>query len=209
VGPVVDRPNRSISCNLTRGGNLGEHYRLIGQTLVRCEREAGLLGSSLLARVAEIRASLAAVPIEVLESYLEDLLSPNVSDETLYVRRDSRAFRLWMSLLMAAAALGVIITFRLDLPFHSFLLASTLFTGVLVLVASAFFLRSSLRRRVLFARVLSRVIADRRGRGARPQVSPTGALVRWLRGPQRRVAPGMTSAACAFCAVRAENDLTI
>ncbi|RMG42545.1 MAG: hypothetical protein D6719_06195 [Candidatus Dadabacteria bacterium] len=139
---------------------LRTHYQMIGTGLLRWEAssEAPEL------RALTFRRDVAFVPVEVLESYLEDLLDLSVEEDRLFIR-DDRGENTWQ-----VASLIVVVTLALLCIYFIFTTAAIL--PVIKLASSAaiisgviwvFFPRGREIRRMDFARVLNREINRRRG----------------------------------------------
>ena len=71
---------------------LHEFYELVGASLVFWERRTRLWASE--EAENELRVSLAFVPVEILGSYLEDLLNLKVSDESLFIGKGRHSWAL-------------------------------------------------------------------------------------------------------------------
>jgi len=141
-----------------------EHYRQIGSALIVYERTMYASLFSTFGDSREFSPSVAFVPVEVLESYLDDLLDLGVADESLFIKRvrpSSRALAtscVWL----AALCLGFfsVVTIVSAIPIPALLLGSFL-AG---LGSASYFLpRTRILRRFGFATIISREIASRRG----------------------------------------------
>jgi hypothetical protein len=117
--------------------------------------------------------------VEVLESYFDDLLDPEVSDERLYIALQSWGQRVASNLVSILGLLGAVLSglyaATLGTPLSlSFLIAISLavpFATMLYLSAGG------ATRRLRFAQVLSREISRRRGSSDRLGMF-TGATLR-------------------------------
>ncbi len=132
------------------------HYQTVGQELLRIETQGG---------IGSFREGVAFVPVEVLESYLEDLLDLGVKEETLFITREFEWFRSRQVLgvgLVAALSTGLYAASTgASLPVSFGLSALFSFPfGVLFHGAP----KSGLVRRMSFAQILSGEISRRRGR---------------------------------------------
>lgn len=155
------------------------HYQTIGKELLQIESK-GSIGS--------LREGVAFVPVEVLESYLEDLLDLGVREETLFIQREQHWLRSWqvqasgIGLALCAglyaastgasvpAALGIVVA--LGLPF-----SLLLFLGP----------KMGLMRRMSFAQTLSGEISRRRGRDKDGDMPTTRLTLRdVLTGPPQK-----------------------
>jgi len=140
-----------------------QQYQQIGKALLTYEQV--LCGALIPAPrlVKEFSAGVSFVPVEVLESYLDDLLDLNVCDESLFikVRTAKRAM-----VLMATALVGLSGAFFVwQGELTAALLPALLVTTFLAGIGSAMYFlpRTKVIRRFSFATVLSREIASRRG----------------------------------------------
>ena len=114
--------------------------------------------------IRDFSPTVSFVPVEVLESYLDDLLDLGVSDEGLFIKkprlpkRTLATWGVWLAaLLVGALSLSAVVP---SIPTPALLLASFL-SGL----ASAFYFlpRTKILRRFGFATIISREIASRRG----------------------------------------------
>jgi len=141
-----------------------EHYRMTGRGLLSYESGAC---APLIPSQRSLRgfaAAVAFVPVEVLETYLDDLLDLGVSDESLFIKKPKacwggRAILAVLGLALCGAAsvwLG-----NLTAAFMPALLAITFLAGI---ASTLYFLpRTKAIRRFSFATVVSREIGQRRG----------------------------------------------
>ncbi len=141
-------------------------YSTIGASLIRLEHYGSF---SLVQRGVSaeklFREEVVFTPVEVLESYFDDLLDPEVSDERLYIALQSWGQRVASNLVSILGLLGAILSglyaATLGTPLSlSFLIAISLavpFATMLYLSAGG------ATRRLRFAQVLSREISRRRG----------------------------------------------
>jgi hypothetical protein len=104
------------------------------------------------------------VPVEVLESYLDDLLDLGVSDESLFIKKPRPSTRALVLLCTAFATfLGAVYSIAVgpfEVPIPALLLV-TFLAGI----GSAFYFvpRTKILRRFGFATIVSREISARRG----------------------------------------------
>lgn len=139
-----------------------EQYALIGTQLSESGR--ALSRYRVWVDVEAFRQGVATVPVEVLESYLDDLLDPEVPIERLYIRRSLMDFMghivavigLFGAILIGLHAVSSGVSLWSALPFT---IALSVPFGLLWHFAP----RSSLLRRLSYAQVLSHEIARRRG----------------------------------------------
>lgn len=141
-----------------------EQYQQIGRALLAYEQV--LCGALIPAQrlVREFSTAVAFVPVEVLESYLDDLLDLGVTDESLFIKKPRPAKR--AILLMATALIGLcgaVCVWEGDLTaaFLPALLVTTFLAGI---GSAMYFLpRTKVIRRFSLATVVSREVASRRG----------------------------------------------
>jgi hypothetical protein len=141
-----------------------EQYQQIGRALVAYEQV--LCGALIPAQrlVREFSAAVAFVPVEVLESYLDDLLDLGVTDDSLFIKKSRPAKR---ALLLMATALvglcGAVCVWEGDLT--AAVLPALLVTTFLAGIGSAMYFlpRTKVIRRFSLATVVSREVASRRG----------------------------------------------
>jgi hypothetical protein len=112
----------------------------------------------------EFSHGVAFVPVEVLESYLDDLLDLGVSDESLFIKKPRPAKRALALLLLCLATFGGVLYSMAVGPFEvpmPALLIVTFLAGI----GSAFYFvpRTKVLRRFGFATIVSQEIAARRG----------------------------------------------
>ncbi len=161
VRPVSDQtPSPFAGCN-----RLLEQYRQTGAALIRYERN--LFGTLVPGQrqLKDLSVAVSFVPVEVLESYLDDLLDLGVSDESLFIKRPQPSVKaLTIGIL---GAITLVVGLATELPDTS---TAWGFPLLLVLMfcaglASAFYFlpRTKIVRRFGFATAVSRVIASRRG----------------------------------------------
>ncbi len=140
-----------------------QQYQQVGKALLAYEQVlcGALIPASRL--VKEFAAGVSFVPVEVLESYLDDLLDLNVCDESLFIkaRPAKRAMALMATALIALS--GAFFVWHGELT--AALLPALLVTTFLAGISSAMYFvpRTKVIRRFSFATVLSREIASRRG----------------------------------------------
>ena len=144
------------------------HYRTIGVELLALEARGG---------IGSFREGVSFVPVEVLESYLEDLLDLDVKEDGLFIVRErSRIHSLYLPLLGIALALsgGLYLVSSGASEFVSLGLTASIALPFAVL--SHFFPRNGLMRRMNFAQTLSGEISRRRGRDKDSPSWPTTPL---------------------------------
>lgn len=112
----------------------------------------------------EFSHGVAFVPVEVLESHLDDLLDLGVSDESLFIKKPRPPKRALALLLICLATLtGVVYSMAVgpfEVPMPALLIV-TFLAGI----GSAFYFvpRTKILRRFGFATIVSQEIASRRG----------------------------------------------
>lgn len=143
---------------------LRSHYKSIGDSLLQLE-ERTRPGDFLSADVCfDFRQSVAFVPVEVLESYLEDLLNLEVDQERLFIMIAhrgtwNRAFKAVVALSVACLSAGMLFLLTDLLPGVQVMAATAVFCGVIWYL----FPPHGEVRRMRFAQIVSREVARRRG----------------------------------------------
>jgi hypothetical protein len=139
---------------------LRDQYRQVGSALLDFEQEIyrGMLSGEVLRR--DFAHAVAFVPVEVLESYLDDLLDLRVSDESLFFCRRSASLRLPLFLMVIGGA-----TFCLTQVLESLPLPVVLGVAFLAGVVTTVALLPHTRpvRRFGAAKVVANEISRRRG----------------------------------------------
>jgi hypothetical protein len=133
-----------------------ENYTIIGKELVFAESHG---------TVASFREGIASVPLEVLESYLEDLLDYSVSEDVLSINRERPWF--YSFRVLAFGVLGSVIGGLYSVSVGASVLSSFSLTLILGAPFGAILYlapRMGLMRRMKFARIVSAEIARRRGK---------------------------------------------
>ena len=143
--------------------NFSQHYKVIGQELSGFDC-ASRYSYDLLPAFTEFREGVAFVPVEVLESYLEDLLDPNKSCQELSIV-DAACLRRRLALPL----IGLAFVVACGIHFAGQGVAIPAALGITLISAVPFGAMLHLavtydsRRRMKFAQVVSREIARRRG----------------------------------------------
>lgn len=141
-----------------------EQYQQTGRALLEYERRTcgALIPGQRYSR--EFGQSVAFVPVEVLESYLDDLLDVGVSDESLFIKKLQPAKR---AIALSAVGLATFAVLALEVvngATVASLTALILTTFLAGLGAALYFVpRMRVLRRFSFATVISGEIARRRG----------------------------------------------
>lgn len=141
-----------------------EHYQQVGKALLDYERRicGALIPGQRYNR--EFGQAVVFVPVEVLESYLDDLLDLAVQDESLFIKKPRPAKR---AMLLAAVGIATLCaSFYAGREGASFLSLTILLaiTALAGLGGALYFVpRLNVLRRFSFATVLSGEIARRRG----------------------------------------------
>ncbi len=141
-----------------------EQYQMIGRGLLNYERVlcAALILNARCTR--EFSASVAFVPVEVLETYRDDLLDVGVSDESLFIKKPRPTWRgITLLAILLSALTGALFVWHGDVTtaLMPALLAITFLAGI---ASSLYFLpRTKVIRRFSFANIVSHEIANRRG----------------------------------------------
>ncbi|MCB0355147.1 MAG: hypothetical protein KDD64_16560 [Bdellovibrionales bacterium] len=143
---------------------LEERYRAIGRALSSFESHNGRFSQISPKALKELRESLVFIPVEVLESYLDDLLNTEVPSHKLFLPVDhfgtkvawlalaGLLFAVGVGLLAASSGAGLLVAFAVTLT------AASPFAVLWNLSP-----REASARRMRFAHVLSHVISQRRG----------------------------------------------
>lgn len=141
-----------------------EQYQQTGRALLDYEQRlcGALIPGPRFSR--EFGHAVAFVPVEVLESYLDDLLDVGVSDDSLFISKLKPAKRALALIAIAVTALGASafeVSGGATLASLTALILVTFFSG---LGAALYFIpRMKVIRRFSFATVVSGEIARRRG----------------------------------------------
>jgi hypothetical protein len=165
-----------------RSLRLMNDYRTIGGELLRYESSTRGYGHQAFAAFTRFREGVAFVAVEVLESYLEDLLDIDVSDDALFIKLQGFRVR-----SIHWALVGLLGAVTVGLYAASTGASLPLSLGVTVALAFPFAIvwhfapRDGLTRRVGFAQILSHEIARRRGGDdGRPKTLSPAALLEKL-----------------------------
>jgi len=161
TAPLADDTLRSPfgGCN-----RLLEQYQQTGRALLDYERRlcGALIPGPRFSR--EFGHAVAFIPVEVLESYLDDLLDVGVSDDSLFISKLKPAKRALALSAIGVTALGASafeVSGGATLASLTTLILVTFFSG---LGAAVYFIpRMKVIRRFSFATVVSGEIARRRG----------------------------------------------
>jgi uncharacterized membrane protein len=160
---------------------LRNQYLTIGKSLLLIERE-GAISRALTAlrnktvgehgpqraewaEVASFRESVVCVPVEVLESYFDDLLDHAVPDERLFISKRSRAFQRIASVV---GVLGLFLALLTGLHATRIGMSLPAALSVVALLSLPFFyvlyqFAGNASRRLHFAHIVSKEISRRRG----------------------------------------------
>lgn len=163
-------------CERLRG-----QYQTIGRGLLELERQGAFsLMQRGLSLEKDFREGIAFVPVEVLESYFDDLLDPEVTDERLSIAIKSWGHRVVSHFVAILGVTGALLTalyvasLGVSLPL-SFLLALSL---ALPFATILYYTAGGATRRLRFAQTLSREISRRRGSSSDRDGLFGGATVR-------------------------------
>lgn len=145
---------------------LQRQYQTVGQQLIRFERGAGSYGYASLNAFKEFREGVSFIPVEVLESYLEDLLDLEVPLDRLALREGRFRFRLTYG---ATAVAGLLASLMAGLYVAS--IGASLLLSLALSMSFAFPFaaiwhfspRVGAARRMALAQVVSHEISRRRG----------------------------------------------
>lgn len=133
--------------------SLREYYLTIGNALLNSN-----------ANQLMFRQAVVFLPVEILESYLQDLLTPRVTNETLFITPESHSFSkfLWIPFILIAATL--VITSSIGLISSLYLTAIMAMTLACVSGALVYYsLAQGMLRRMRFSRMVNAEIIRRRG----------------------------------------------
>lgn len=179
-----------------------DQYKIIGRALLMVEQESLVYGYGSQRAVQEFRERVASVAVEMLESYLEDLLDSKIALDLLYIVRPGfwKSFDLLTILsLIGSCAVGTYVSLTSGAPLVG--LCSTLLLALPVVTVWHRSPFGHLARRVSFARIVSKEVARRRGsdKEGTAESASTGFSLRTLLGgepeavgsaPARRVGGG-------------------
>ena len=150
--------------DLSSSGNIKNHYRVIGTTLLELEPYTSIYNYILKRSPEALQSNLAFIPDEIIESYLEDLLDFTISDHQLHIYR-----RNFTPKYNVIAIFGLILSmaFGLKLAYSgaSFYLA---LTGVLLIALPSGIIwhlapKIAPNRRLFFVKLLSQELDRRNG----------------------------------------------
>ena len=150
-------------CREAMPSGLKTHYLTVGSELLKYEMEClGWRLNNEDAARRQFREGVSFVPVEVLESFLDDLLDLRIPDRSLHIERQIR----FAGVVLAGIALillGIALNyFAMGLSyFQSFAFSMLLGLGALFVWHHTY--RRS-HRRLLFVKILSQEISRRRGR---------------------------------------------
>ena len=133
--------------------SLRQYYLTLGRALIESN------GNQIL-----FRRNVVFLPVEILESYLQDLLTPRITNDALCIKPEpvSIARFAWVPLVLIALFILISISLKLTSPlFMTALLGSTVacVSGALVFYSLA----QGMLRRMKFARMVHSEIIRRRG----------------------------------------------
>lgn len=146
---------------------LAPQYAIIGSQLINYETQLCRCVYRAQQYCRDFGISVSFVPVEVLESYLDDLIDLECTDERLCIKRECGALPAYVGMsLLAAVFLAVLFWGALAAPLHEYHFTSLglLFTALLGGAALVFVYPSRTTRRLRFAHLLSQEIARRRGK---------------------------------------------
>ena len=145
---------------------LRQQYATVGTGLLCLERSGSLVlvQRNLLAE-RTFREHVTFVPVEVLESFFDDLLDPEVPDERLSIAVRSWGHRVTSNLVAIIGVLGAVLAgLYVSALGMSLALSFLLAVSLAIPFATMLYLSTGgATRRLRFAQVLSREIARRRG----------------------------------------------
>lgn len=155
---------------------LVRHYQTIGLALLAFEEDRESLLSKSETCQKTFREGVAFVPVEVLESYLDDLMDLSIEEEKLFLNHGRHNFiRILWSFAFLAVGSAILIL----------LLGNTVYVAsCIALLAAALYLpywqraRGQVIRRLQLARVVSKEVNRRRGRDDLPAI-PSRSEFNW------------------------------
>ncbi|MBN8547745.1 MAG: hypothetical protein J0M12_00370 [Deltaproteobacteria bacterium] len=158
-------------------------YSCIGSELLKYEASTRRYGRGSFSAFSHFREGVSFVSVEVLESYLEDLLDLDVSEDRLFIKRESPNLK-WMFVsllgLSGATSLGLYAASTGASLFASFALTAALALPFAVLWNYA--PRGGVTRRIGFAQIVSHEVSRRRGsdKGPRQPANPQFAFTDFI-----------------------------
>lgn len=133
--------------------SLREYYLTIGNALVVAN------GNQI-----QFRQAVVFLPVEILETYLHDLLTPRVTNETLFIKPESLCASSLIWIPLALIALALVITTSAGLISPLYLTAIMGMTLACVSGALVYYsLAQGMLRRMKFSRMVNIEIIRRRG----------------------------------------------
>lgn len=176
--------------DLSKSGNIREHYKRIGNALLTLEPYEGIYSYLTHKSSESLAARVSFIPDEVLESYLEDLLDFQIDDIRLYIQTKDYTKRYN---LIAILGLFLAMAFGLILAYsgNSFLIAMS---GMLLIVIPSGCIwhlapKIAPNRRLFFARLISQELDRRNGK----DIDSMGStIVSFLKGTGRSPMPEMS-----------------
>jgi len=157
-------------------------YITIGQELLKFEKNRVGYSYKIFTAYTLFREGIAFVPVEVLESYLDDLLDLEISDKSLKIELDGvgkSAGWFLLALTVAFLSLAAYLISRSGAPLLLFIALTFLASLPFMLVAQQFCLDRAARR-MQFAKVLKHEISRRRGQDPENRMRPAFTLERFL-----------------------------
>jgi hypothetical protein len=150
--------------HFTGGSQLLSQYRVVGSALLQLEESQRSLGHISPTNYRCFREAVSPIRVEILESYLDDLLDPRVHDLQLFIERPG------LNVVRASCSLlGLIVAVAMGL--HAAVTGASLYVslGITVLLAVPFGVlwhfapRAGNARRLMLAQVVSHEARRRRG----------------------------------------------
>lgn len=144
--------------------SLRGQYRIIGKELLLVEASRGFFRFATDITLKRFREGVSFISVEVLESYLDDLMDLTVSDQDLFIERPRIHQIGWcfavVGILLALVA-GVYLASNGTAPIFAIVL--TLLCALPFLLVFQHYYFHSPARRLSFAKLVSQEIARRRG----------------------------------------------
>ncbi len=166
---LKEKSSSSLDSKHPFGGcnRLLTNYKTIGQSLLAIEDLFIPYSYNTQKATKEIRERLTFVPLEVLESYLEDLLDVNSTDESLFIKKQTYKTHL---LILLTCVIGAFSYYNFSAEsgaVGTIIICALLTLPLLILWSLSPY--GSLARRMRFAKLISSEISRRRGDGKRPK----------------------------------------
>lgn len=162
--PISQSPRNDDRHPFAGCSRLLDQYQQVGRALLAYE---GRVGGALIPvhrYVRDFHFAVAFVPVEVLESYLDDLLDLGVCDDSLFIKKSRLSKRALALFSLGVIALSAVLWFGREGEQLMSVPALVMVAFLAGLGSALYFLpRTKVLRRFSFATLVSREIAARRG----------------------------------------------